>query len=576
MERPGTPEITLDSPEPECEEDWEKWDCDLDEDLEGLCAIQSRVCIDGFWSDCAPAFVATTEICNGLDDNCDGDIDELKPLSCEPENAVVGVYNRENPSSTCLLGAQECINGNWTECVGWIGPEPEICDTLDNNCNTIVDDIPDYLLGECGYSYDGESYFGICSNTGVERCIDGDIVCLGQTTPSAAEACNGIDDTCNDVVDEGLVRLCQSDCGSQGFEYCSEGEWINCDAPGCECTPGETKYCLSDPCGFGIQRCIDGYWEQECDFLFADEEVCNNHDDDCNELIDDDPFTESGYLEEYCYEGEPPETAGVGVCEGGFRVCDGGDELPETGGWGSCEGQVLPVLERCNDRDDDCDGLADNRVSEEVKYDICFFVDISASITPLEMEGIVNAIINIAIAADSDHRYCLVVFGGEENGGDGFIVQNIGTIEELVGGLGIMLLLSAGAVEPGYDVLYDALAPFVPGASNSIRWRSSYTDFATPIFILFSDEEPQSTRGLGPSDVIPRSRVCGVASCNNPPNVFWANNSPAEIFLFVEDNAEWSELVFAEGDRVFDLTDALSAGVDIGLEIIFRQICAFP
>ncbi len=53
-----------------------------------------------------------------------------------------------------------------------------------------------------------------------------------------------------------------------------------------------------------------------------------------------------------CWEG--PETADWGVCLRGLRTC--------AGRWGPCEGQVLPVAEVCNDRDDDCNGEIDDGV----------------------------------------------------------------------------------------------------------------------------------------------------------------------------------------------------------------------
>jgi hypothetical protein len=52
-----------------------------------------------------------------------------------------------------------------------------------------------------------------------------------------------------------------------------------------------------------------------------------------------------------CYGG-PPNTAGVGVCREGHRLCAGGM-------WGPCVGEVTPGAEACNNLDDDCDGKTD-------------------------------------------------------------------------------------------------------------------------------------------------------------------------------------------------------------------------
>ena len=54
-----------------------------------------------------------------------------------------------------------------------------------------------------------------------------------------------------------------------------------------------------------------------------------------------------------CYEG-PEGTANRGACSVGEHTC--GAEAR----WSACAGQVTPVVERCNQVDDDCDGVVDN------------------------------------------------------------------------------------------------------------------------------------------------------------------------------------------------------------------------
>lgn len=53
-----------------------------------------------------------------------------------------------------------------------------------------------------------------------------------------------------------------------------------------------------------------------------------------------------------CYLG-PKESRGVGDCRDGEMTC-------ADGTWGDCEGQVKPITETCNGRDDDCDGKVDD------------------------------------------------------------------------------------------------------------------------------------------------------------------------------------------------------------------------
>lgn len=40
----------------------------------------------------------------------------------------------------CEPGVEMCVDGEWRECVGGTGPSPELCDGKDNDCNGLADD----------------------------------------------------------------------------------------------------------------------------------------------------------------------------------------------------------------------------------------------------------------------------------------------------------------------------------------------------------------------------------------------------------------------------------------------------
>jgi len=116
--------------------------------------------------------------------------------------------------------------------------------------------------------------------------------------PGATEACNLIDEDCDDAVDEMVMQACTTACGV-GTETCVGGAFTGCDAPpvGAETCDGVDEDCdgatdesltrgCSTACGSGNESCSAGAWVM-CDAPPALAETCNLDDDDCDGSCDE-------------------------------------------------------------------------------------------------------------------------------------------------------------------------------------------------------------------------------------------------------------------------------------------------
>ena len=131
-----------------------------------------------------------------------------------------------------------------------------------------------------------------------------------------------------------------------------------------ECETGLTQPCYTGPegtkgvgiCKGGTQECVNGAWSACLEQVKPTAESCESgsqgaQDEDCDGATDEDCTCSTG-AQQPCYSG-PPGSAGTGLCESGVQTCEGN-------AWGECNGEVLPLPESCDTKDNDCDGKADN------------------------------------------------------------------------------------------------------------------------------------------------------------------------------------------------------------------------
>ena len=329
------------------------------------------------WGEC-DAPIPTAEVCDGVDNDCDGladeDFKEAQPCEVENDNGA-------------CVGISSCQGSN-----GWVcsadTPAPEVCDFLDNDCDGTVDETfktangkygtPEHC-GGCGKSCEGLFPNGTatCDDTKlvpgcvVDTCDDGfyksnEYQCLPELD-ALCQPCSA-DFQCGGgfCVTVGDGSYCSKPCGlgeSCGIGYlclavespdgAPKGQGCVPTSGTCGCTPatdGQKKPCTSTneigEC-LGFLTCDGAVGWGPCDATPPGPELCDGLDNDCNGLVDDG-----------LPESKPCEVTweGIGTCQG-QATCFG------DSGW-VCNAPT-PAVDICDYKDNDCDADVDEDFKDE-------------------------------------------------------------------------------------------------------------------------------------------------------------------------------------------------------------------
>jgi Stigma-specific protein, Stig1/Putative metal-binding motif len=251
-------------------------------------------------------------------------------------------------SEGCNRGMQRCSGGEWGACMGEPMPDNEQCNGLDDDCDQKVDE------GQLDQVCYPQGQSGCTQNaSGVWTCEG--VCALGKATCSSGQygECKGF-----------KTPAAEEACTTSGMLAADE----NCNGKtdeSCACTPGETHNCYNGlsgtlnvgKCVAGTQTCANGVLGACMNAVIPSNEACDNPgvDDNCD-----------GMMDNIINLGAACVVAGAsGPCSTGTLQCAPGKaEL-------TCVATKTPAPETCNKQDDDCNGKVDDTFNLQTDINNC-------------------------------------------------------------------------------------------------------------------------------------------------------------------------------------------------------------
>ena len=313
----------------------------VDSDADGFPADED--CNDGD----AAIFPDANELCDGIDNDCDGVVDEDVTDTWYADTDGDGFGDPTTSEAACTApegfvpDATDCDDTDPDSFPGGI----EVCDDRDNDCDTDVDEgVGSTWYADVDDDGYGDALVSVVACEAPEGYIADNTDCNdveATAYPGATEVCDELDNDCDTDVDEGVQDTFYIDDDNDG--------WGAIDVTTEACT---------EPAGYATNP---GDCDDDDDTVHPDAtEVCNGQDDDCDALVDDDDSsldtsTATSFYTDADSDGYGDPTTGSIACTAPSGTVSDGSDCDDT------DSAVNPAAtEVCNDQDDDCDTLVDD------------------------------------------------------------------------------------------------------------------------------------------------------------------------------------------------------------------------
>jgi len=325
-------------------------------DLDGDGVVLADDCDD----EDADVHPGADEVCDEIDNNCDGEIDEGLYADAWLDTDGDGYGGNGNAISVC--GSKDGYVNQSGDCEDddpAIHPgAEEVCNRIDDDCDGITDSADDVWYADAdadGYGDDAtgiqtcEPEAGWVNQAG--DCNDAD----ASIHAGAEEACNAVDDDCDGVADHGVSNRWHQDEDADGYGHpyiyedtcLPQAGWV---LDGTDCRPGDDQAypgaeercnAVDDSCDGTVDEGFDADGDGHFDTTCPSGDDCDDSDDQVYPGAPE--FCESG-ADEDC-DGEDPDCG----FSGSYALDSDNDFLAENGHYGM--GYMLE-----SGADEDCDG----------------------------------------------------------------------------------------------------------------------------------------------------------------------------------------------------------------------------